>query len=50
MDSHHHLFDVDRGVLMDIDADHVTVSGLPKLPDDMITVGVDVIVRVKSVD
>lgn len=46
---HHHLFDVSRGVLMDIDADHVAVTGLPDLPEGMTTVGVDVIVRVKSV-
>lgn len=45
---HHHLFDMDRGVLVDIDADQVAVTGLPTLPDGMRTVGVDVIVRVKS--
>ena len=47
---HHHLFDVDRGVLMDIAADQVAVTGLPPLPDGMRTVGIDVIVRVKSSD
>ena len=45
---HHHLFDMDRGVLVDIDADQVAVTDLPTLPDGMRTVGVDVIVRVKS--
>ena len=45
---HHHLYDVDRGTLLDINADAVHVSGLPPLPDGMAAVGVDVIVRVRS--
>ncbi len=48
IEAHHHLFDVDRGVLIDIGPGEVAVTGLPHLPDGMITVGVDVIVRVKS--
>lgn len=43
---HHHLYDVERGVLLDINS--VQVSGLPPLPDGMAAVGVDVIVRVRS--
>jgi Fur family iron response transcriptional regulator len=45
---HHHLYDVERSVLLDIEADSVQVSGLPALPDGMAAVGVDVIVRVRS--
>ena len=43
---HHHLYDVERSVLLDINS--VQVSGLPPLPDGMAAVGVDVIVRVRS--
>ena len=45
---HHHWYDAERGVLLDIEADSVQVCGLPPLPDGMAAVGVDVIVRVRS--
>ena len=45
---HHHLYDAERSVLLDIEADSVRVFGLPPLPDGMAAVGVDVIVRVRS--
>lgn len=44
---HHHLYEVDTGKLSDIDAAHVRISGLPDLPDGMITEGIDLIVRVR---
>lgn len=44
---HHHLYEVDTGKLSDIDAAHVHISGLPDLPDGMITEGIDLIVRVR---
>lgn len=44
---HHHLFEVDSGRLTDIDADNIRIEGLPSLPDNMETVGIDLIVRVK---
>lgn len=47
-DPHHHLYNVDTGELIDIDAERVEVAGLPPLPDGVIADGVDVIVRVRS--
>lgn len=44
---HHHIYEVDSGKLSDIDAEHVQISGLPPLPDDMVTEGIDLIVRVR---
>lgn len=45
---HHHLYDVDTGELTDIDASAITISGLPRLPEGVVTEGVDVIVRIRS--
>jgi len=45
---HHHLYNIDTGELADIDASSIEISGLPKLPEGMVTEGVDVIVRVRS--
>jgi Fur family iron response transcriptional regulator len=45
-DPHHHLYNVDTGELADIDAGSIEVSGLPALPEGMVTEGVDIIVRV----
>jgi len=45
---HHHLYNIDSGKLADIDASSIEISGLPKLPEGMVTEGVDVIVRVRS--
>jgi Fur family iron response transcriptional regulator len=45
---HHHLYNIDTGELADIDASSIEISGLPPLPDGMVTEGVDVIVRVRS--
>jgi Fur family transcriptional regulator, iron response regulator len=45
---HHHFYNVDTGELTDIDAGPITISGLPQLPDGMVTEGVDIIVRVRS--
>jgi Fur family transcriptional regulator, iron response regulator len=47
-DPHHHLYNVDTGELTDIEASRIEVSGLPPLPDGMVTDGVDIIVRVRS--
>ncbi|OYY79801.1 MAG: transcriptional repressor, partial [Hydrogenophilales bacterium 16-62-9] len=44
---HHHLYEVDSGKLSDIDAGHVRITGLPPLPDNMVTEGIDLIVRVR---
>jgi Fur family iron response transcriptional regulator len=46
-DPHHHLYNVDTGELTDIDASRVEVSGLPPLPEGMVTEGIDIIVRAR---
>src|SRR5512146_2270623 len=38
---HHHFYNIDTGELTDIDASQITVSGLPELPEGVITEGVD---------
>ena len=45
---HHHLYNIDTGELTDIDASRIEISGLPQLPDGMVTDGVDIIVRVRK--
>ena len=45
---HHHFYNVGTGELADIDASRIEVSGLPQLPEGMVTEGVDIIVRVRS--
>lgn len=45
---HHHLYNIDTGELADIDASRIEISGLPQLPEGMVTEGVDIIVRVRS--
>ena len=47
-DAHHHIYNLDTGELTDIDAAEIEVSGLPQLPDGMVTDGVDIILRVRS--
>ena len=47
---HHHLYEIDSGKLSDIDAGPIQISGLPPLPDDMVTEGIDLIVRVRRKD
>jgi Fur family iron response transcriptional regulator len=44
---HYHLYEVDCGKLSDIDAGSVRISGLPPLPDGMVTEGIDLIVRIR---
>ena len=45
---HHHFYNVDTSELSDIDAGQIDVSGLPPLPDGMVTEGIDIIVRIRS--
>ncbi|MDP2241108.1 MAG: Fur family transcriptional regulator [Burkholderiales bacterium] len=47
-DVHHHFYDIDTGELTDIDAADIEVSGLPQLPEGVVTEGVDIIVRIRS--
>ena len=45
---HHHFYNVDTGDLTDIDAADIAISGLPQLPEGVVTEGVDIIVRIRS--
>jgi Fur family iron response transcriptional regulator len=45
---HYHLYDVRTGELSDIDAREVQLSGLPHLPEGVVTEGLDIILRVRS--
>jgi Fur family iron response transcriptional regulator len=45
---HHHFYNVDTGELTDIEADAIGISGLPQLPEGMVTEGVDIIVRIRT--
>jgi Fur family iron response transcriptional regulator len=45
---HHHIYNIDTGTLTDISTDEININHLPSIPDDMVTEGVDVIVRVRS--
>jgi len=47
-DAHHHFYNADTGELTDIDARDIQVSGVPPLPSGMETVGIDIIVRIRS--
>lgn len=44
---HHHFYDVVSGRLTDIDAADFKITGLPKLPDGVVTEGIDIIVRIR---
>jgi Fur family transcriptional regulator, iron response regulator len=46
-DAHYHLYDIETGRLTDIAANDVKISGLPLLPDGMVTEGMDVVIRVR---
>jgi Fur family transcriptional regulator, iron response regulator len=44
---HYHMYDIQSGRLTDIDAGEVQVTGLPALPEGMMTEGMDIIIRVR---
>jgi Fur family iron response transcriptional regulator len=44
---HYHLYDVQSGRLTDIASADVRISGLPEVPEGMVTEGMDVIIRVR---
>jgi Fur family iron response transcriptional regulator len=44
---HHHFYDTVTGQLTDIDSADFKITGLPKLPEGMVTEGVDIIVRIR---
>jgi len=45
---HHHLYNIDNGTLTDIATEELKVTGVPPLPEGMVTEGIDVIIRVRS--
>ena len=45
---HHHLYNVDTGEIVDIATADLAVSGLPDLPPGMVTEGIDIVVRIRS--
>lgn len=44
---HHHFYDVVSGHLTDIDAADFRLTGLPQLPEGVVTEGIDIIVRIR---
>ena len=44
---HHHFYNVATGQLTDIDAEDIGLTGLPQLAPDLVTEGIDIIVRVR---
>jgi len=47
---HFHFFDNEKHELMDIDADGITVTGIPPVPKGKVVDRVDVIVRLRDLD
>lgn len=46
--AHHHIYNVDTGMLMDIEADQLNLPAMPPLPEGTVAEGVDVIIRVRN--
>lgn len=44
---HHHIYNVDTGMLMDLDHDAINIMGLPTPPAGTEIDGIDVVVRVR---
>ncbi len=49
VDSHPHLFDVEKGELYDIEAPDLQIVGLPPLPPGMRQEGLDIVIRMRPV-
>lgn len=47
---HHHFFNIDTGMLKDIDSDVVQIEHLPDLPEGTIADGVDIIIRLRNAE
>lgn len=47
---HYHFYNVDTGMLIDIDSTQVSIGNLPDLPSGTLADGVDVIIRVKNAE
>lgn len=48
MAPHHHMFDVETGEIIDIDASAISITGLPDLPPGKACAGIDLIIRVRG--
>jgi len=47
---HHHFYNIDSGLLQDIESQDVSLQGLPTLPEGVELDGVDIIVRVRTAE
>jgi Fur family transcriptional regulator, iron response regulator len=47
-DVHHHIYNEDTGMLLDVAADEMVIENLPDIPANTKTTGIDVIIRVKN--
>jgi Fur family transcriptional regulator, iron response regulator len=47
---HHHFYNVETGALTDIEADALVLGELPRLPEGTVADGIDVIIRLRSVE
>ena len=45
---HHHIYNIDTGTLTDVTNEQISVSGLPDMPEGLVTEGIDIIIRVRS--
>ena len=45
---HHHFYNEDTGLLQDIDDDEMLVQAAPKLPENTVQTGIDVVIRIKN--
>lgn len=45
---HHHIYNVDTGVLSDVADDQIEISGLPELPEGTEADSVEVLIRVRE--
>ncbi len=45
---HHHIYNTDTGTLTDIITEQVKISGLPELPEGIVSDGIDIIIRVRN--
>jgi len=45
---HHHIYNIETGVLQDLDSDCVTLDKLPRLPAGTVVDGVEIIIKVRA--
>jgi Fur family iron response transcriptional regulator len=46
--NHHHFYNADTGLLVDIDPTTIKIQDLPALPAGTVAEGVDVIIRIRE--